>query len=58
MMNLEMAQLAEGLAKEFTQVPATTVIQVLTDCLDEFPDASGLFIEQAARSRLQALARR
>lgn len=43
---------AEKLAFEFPQTPSSTVIRVVTDCVAEFPDDGPLFIEHAARARL------
>jgi hypothetical protein len=45
---------AETLAAEFPQTPGSTVIEVVTRCVAEFPDDDPLFIEQAARAELGA----
>jgi hypothetical protein len=45
---------AETLAAEFPQKPSATVIEVVTSCVAEFPDDDPMFIEQAARARLDA----
>lgn len=47
-----MMAVAERLAEEFAGVPSSTVIRVLTDCVDDFPDDGAHFVEQAARARL------
>lgn len=47
-----MMAVAERLAAEFRDQPDSTVIRVLTDCVDEHPDADAAFIEQEARARL------
>lgn len=51
-MDIEMMAVAERLAAEFRDQPDSTVIRVLTDCVDEHPDADAAFIEQAARAGL------
>lgn len=51
-MDVEMMEVAEGLAGEFRDQPDSTVVRVLTDCVDEHPDADAAFIEQAARAQL------
>jgi hypothetical protein len=45
---------AETLAAEFPQERSSTVIEVVTSCVAEFPDDDPMFIEQAARARLAA----
>jgi hypothetical protein len=56
-MNTDATDLAERLSAEFDTMPATTVIRVVTECVDEWPDADVQFIEQAARSRLKTVPR-
>jgi heterodisulfide reductase subunit A-like polyferredoxin len=51
-MNVAMMAIAERLAVEFQDLPNSTVIRVLTDCADEFPDEDALFVEHAVRARL------
>lgn len=48
----DMMAVAERLAWEFAGVPSSTVIRVLTDCVDDFPNDGAHFVEQAARARL------
>lgn len=40
-----MAELAERLTAEFDWLPTTAVIRVVTECVDQWPDADVLFIE-------------
>lgn len=51
-MELGFAAVAESLAYEFGSVRSSTVIRVLTECVEEFPNNGPHFIEQAARARL------
>jgi hypothetical protein len=53
-MGFGLEAVAETLAAEFPQAPGTTVIEVVTRCVAEFPDDDPMFIEQAARARLAA----
>lgn len=55
-MYLSVATVAETLSHEFGDLRVDIVVRVLTACVDEYPDADALFIEQAARARLQILA--
>ena len=55
-MELGFAAVAETLAYEFGSVLSSTVIKVLTDCVEEFPNNGPHFIEQAARARLHGYA--
>lgn len=56
-MELGFAAVAESLAYEFESVRSSTVIKVLTECVEEFPNNGPHFIEQAARARLLGYAR-
>jgi hypothetical protein len=47
---------AEKLAREFDQLPNSTVVRVLTDTVDANSVADHMFIEQAARAKLTELA--
>ena len=49
-----MLAVAEKLAAEFPNLPNETVVRVLTDCADEFPDADAKFVEDASRAQLSA----
>lgn len=51
-MDLAMLALAEKLAAEFPEQPNSTVIRILTDCVEEFPRADPEFLEEASRTRL------
>ena len=51
-MDIAMLEVAERLAAEFSDLPSSTVIGVLTDCLDDFPNSDAQFVEQATRARL------
>lgn len=51
-MDLGLAAVAESLAHEFGELRSSTVIRVVTDCVDEYPCCGPHFIEQAARARL------
>ena len=53
-MDLVLAAVAEKLAGEFPDQAPTTVIRVLADCAEEFPESDPMFVEQAARARLSA----
>jgi hypothetical protein len=53
-MDLAMMAVAERLAEEFPDRPNSSVIRVLTDCVDQHPEADAAFVEQAARARLAA----
>ena len=53
-MDLAMTAVAEKLAAEFPDKPSSTVIRVVTDCVEEFPDADPMFLEEASRARLAA----
>ncbi|HEX2177675.1 MAG TPA: hypothetical protein VHG70_17365 [Nocardioidaceae bacterium] len=53
--NLEMTRTVETLAAEFKDLLVATVIQVVTDCLEESPDSGPMFIEKAARARLKTI---
>ncbi|MDX5450195.1 MAG: hypothetical protein LPK36_04155 [Actinomycetes bacterium] len=54
-MELALAAVAEQLAYDFRELRYHAVVQVLTECVDEFPDDGVHFIEQAARARLALL---
>lgn len=54
-MELALAAVAEQLAYDFQELHYHAVVQVLTDCVDQFPDDGVHFIEQAARARLARL---
>lgn len=54
-MELALAAVAEQLANDFEELHYHAVVQVLTDCVDQFPDDGVHFIEQAARARLARL---
>jgi hypothetical protein len=51
-MDLTLTAVAEHLAEEFPDQPTTTVVRVVTDCVEEFPNSDPMFVEQAARARL------
>jgi hypothetical protein len=51
-MDVVLDAVAERLAAQFPQQPGTTVLRVVRDCVEEFPDGGELFVEQAARSVL------
>ena len=51
-----MTRMVERLAAEFDSLPVTAVVRVATDCAQEWPAASALFLEEAARARLRKLA--
>jgi len=51
-MEVVLDAVAERLAAQFPQQPGTTVLRVVRDCVEEFPDGGELFVEQAARSVL------
>lgn len=53
-MEVALEKVAEELAAEFGDMLPTTVVKVVTDCVDEFPNDEAHFIEQAARARLAA----
>jgi hypothetical protein len=53
-MDVAMLAVAEKLAAEFPSLPNETVVRVLTDCADEFPDADAKFVEDASRAQLSA----
>lgn len=53
-MDLAMMAVTERLAAEFSDKPSSEVIRVVTDCVDEFPDAGPMFVEEASRARLSA----
>ncbi len=53
-MEVALMTVAETLAADFDDLPITTVVRVLTDCVAEHPDADPHFIEQAARALLRA----
>lgn len=53
-MEVALVQVAEELAADFASLPPTTVVRVVTDCVDEFPNDEAHFIAQAARARLTA----
>ena len=55
-MDTALIGVAERLAREFTQLPNSTIVRVLTDIVDANSDADAMFIEQAARARLSELA--
>ena len=54
-MELALAAVAEQLTYDFQELHYHEVVQVLTDCVDQFPDDGVHFIEQAARARLARL---
>jgi hypothetical protein len=56
-MDLALGAVAETLAAEFGDLRSTTVVAVLSDCVDEYPYDGSHFIEQAARARLSLLRR-
>jgi len=51
-MDVVLDAVAERLAAQFPQQSSTTVLRVVSDCVEEFPDGGELFVEQAARSVL------
>lgn len=51
-MDVTMMAVAETLAREFGTTRPTTVMQVVSDCVEKFPDVDPWFIEQASRARL------
>jgi hypothetical protein len=51
-MDVTMVAVAECLACEFREAEPTTVMQVVAECVEEFPEVDPLFIEQAARAHL------
>lgn len=51
-MEADLVAVTEQLAEEFEHLPSATVVRVVTDCLEEFPNHEAHFIEQAARARL------
>lgn len=53
-MDIEIVHLAEQLTAEYSELPFTTVVRVVTDCAEEWPDADPHFLEQAATARLAA----
>lgn len=55
-MDLSVATVAETLTHEFADLRLGSVVSVLTACVDEYPNADALFMEQAARARLVLLA--
>lgn len=55
-MDLSVATVAETLTREFAGLRLGNVVGVLTACVDEYPNADALFMEQAARARLLLLA--
>ena len=55
-MDLSLATVVETLADEFGGLRISTVVSVLSACVDEFPYDGPHFIEQAARARLSQLA--
>ena len=57
-MGKSMIRVAEDLASEFADLPQTTVVRVLTDCLSAFPTSNEYFVEQATRARLRQERRR
>ena len=54
-MELALAAVAEQLAYDFRELRYSSVVQVLTECVDQFPNDGVHFIEQAARARLALL---
>lgn len=54
-MDRALVAVAERLARDFDQLPSTTVVRVLTDRVDANSDADAMFVEQAARATLAAL---
>ena len=54
-MDLAWVAAVEKLALEFQHLPIRTVIRVLSECADEFPNNDEQFLEQAARARLDAI---
>jgi len=51
-MEVVLDAVAERLAAQFPQQSGTTVLRVVSECVEEFPDGGELFVEQAARSVL------
>ena len=51
-MNPALSEAGERLVAEFPHEPTSTVIRVLAECAEQFPDSDLMFIEQAARARL------
>jgi hypothetical protein len=51
-MESELMAVTERLVGEFEQLPSSTVVRVVTDCLEEFSHHDAHFLEQAARARL------
>lgn len=54
-MNLMMMAVAEELACEFCETNPSTVMHVVSDCVEKFPGVDPLFIEQASRARLEEI---
>jgi hypothetical protein len=53
-MDFALEEVAEEMAAEFPATSRSTVIRVVSDCVAQFPDDDPLFIEQAARARLNS----
>jgi len=53
-MSLTLEAVAEKLASDFPDEATLTVMRVVADCAGEFPDSGPLFVEQAARARLES----
>ena len=49
-MDLTRGAVAEKLACEFPRIPNSTVLRVVTDCVDKSRDSDAMFIEQASRA--------
>jgi len=45
---------ASKLAAEFPDQSSTTVLRVVSGCVEEFPDDDGMFVEEAARAHLNS----
>lgn len=54
-MNLMMLAVAEELATKFCEMNPSTVLHVVSDCVEKFPEVDPLFIEQASRARLEQI---
>jgi len=50
--------LAERLTNEFDDLPLTTIVRAMADCLNDYPKADLYFLHQASHSRLSAERRR
>jgi len=53
-MDFERIAVAEKLAAEFPHQSSTTILSVVTGCVEEFPYDDGMFVEEAARAHLKS----